>query len=85
MDLARKPLNGEKTHPLSAHALGELRRVVARPVPRSQINAGVIDRLMREDLVVIENLASPFPSHHGRKIAHVLATLAGAERAKAGE
>jgi len=76
------PLNGTKTHPLSTHALGELRRTVDRPVPVSQINPGVIDRLLREQLVVIEELTSPFPSHRGRKVAHVLATLAGAARAQ---
>lgn len=80
MDLASEPLNGEKTHPLSDHALSELRRVVQRPVPRSQINPGVIGRLLRDDLVVIELLTSPFPSHRGRKVAHVLATRAGAAR-----
>jgi hypothetical protein len=46
------------------------------------MNPGVVDRLLRENLVVIEELVSPFPSHHGKRIAHVLATLAGADRAK---
>lgn len=69
-------------NPLSAHALGQLRLTVENPVPKSDMNPGVVDRLLRENLVVIENLVSPFPSHHGKKIPHVLATLAGAERAK---
>jgi len=66
--------------PLSPLALATLRRALRAPVPRSEINPGVVDRLHREGLVTVEDFTSPFPSHHGRKIPHVLATLAGAER-----
>lgn len=67
---------------LSTHALTALRRAVRAPVPRSDLNPGVVALLRREGLVTVEDLQSPFPSHHGRKIPHVLATLAGAEQAK---
>jgi len=51
MNRIGKPLNGEKTHPLSEHALRVLRRIEGAPVPRYLINPGVRDRLLRESLV----------------------------------
>ena len=48
------PLNGTKTHPLSQHALGVLQRLSRYPIPRSEINPGVIDRLSREDLIELK-------------------------------
>jgi hypothetical protein len=68
--------------PLSNHALDALRRAVKAPVPRSEINPGVVSLLRRLGLATVKDLQSPFPSHHGRKIPHVLATLAGAERVR---
>ncbi|BBF92385.1 hypothetical protein [Blastochloris tepida] len=53
------PLNGEKTHPLSEHALGVLRRLRDRgPVEAYQINPGVRNRLTRGPEA--EWLAAPF-------------------------
>lgn len=49
----RTPLNGTKTHPLSAHALTVLERIGEREQPCFTINPGVINRLMRDDLVTI--------------------------------
>lgn len=46
-----KPLNGERTHPLSKHAIGVLSDLLVRgPLPGYQINPGVRDRFRREDL-----------------------------------
>lgn len=72
-----KPLNGEKTHPLSAHALAELRNIECQPVPRCAINPGVANRLKRESLVRSEMLPSPFKTHKGRDIEHLVITDAG--------
>lgn len=46
----RRPLNGQKTHPLSKHALGVLRDLARGPVPGYEINPGVRDRLSRGGL-----------------------------------
>lgn len=48
----RKPLNGEKTHPLKPGSIRVLERLLCKgPQPRHEINPGVRDRLHREDLV----------------------------------
>lgn len=46
----RLPLNGTKTHPLSAHAIGVLRRLARQSMFGCEINPGVRDRLWREGL-----------------------------------
>lgn len=46
----RTPLNGRKTHPLSEHALDVLESLANGRIESYRINAGVINRLMREDL-----------------------------------
>lgn len=53
MDVSKLPLNGTKTHPLTAHALGCLAEIARHDVPVYQVNPGVANRLMREDLVEI--------------------------------
>jgi len=45
-----KPLYGEKTHPLTPHAIGILRRLLSHPMPRHEINPGVNNRFEREAL-----------------------------------
>jgi hypothetical protein len=75
-----RPLHGEKTHPLSEHALAELRGLMLAPEPTCGINPGVVNRLRREDLARIVELPSPFPTHKGRKIAHLEITDAGRAR-----
>lgn len=72
-----KPLNGEKTHPISAHALAELRHINREPVPSSAVNPGVHNRLLREELVKVVMLPSPFVTHKGRRVAHLEITDAG--------
>jgi hypothetical protein len=71
------PLNGSKTHPLSAHALAELANIAEVPLPRAGINPGVINRLSREALVETVDLPSPFKTHKGRKVPHCQITAAG--------
>lgn len=71
------PLNGTKTHPLSSAALADLAMIGQSRRPSQSINPGVVNRLMREDLVETVQLASPYPSHKGRTIAHLQITDAG--------
>lgn len=61
----RLPLNGTKTHPLTKHALAVLERMVHAPIPKAEVNAGVQDRLLREDLVEWVNLPSPYKTKPG--------------------
>ncbi|KYK44534.1 hypothetical protein A1D31_14135 [Bradyrhizobium liaoningense] len=71
------PLNGTKTHPLSAHAINVLRSLARCPDPAQEINPGVGNRLMRESLVEIVNLPSPYKKHRGAVIPHYQITDAG--------
>lgn len=71
------PLNGEKMHRLSAHALGVLDGLSRNPIARQLINAGVCARL--EDGALAEQvfLPSPFARHGGKNIPHLAITEAG--------
>jgi hypothetical protein len=72
-----KPLNGTKTHPLSAAARIVLGDICVKPVPRSAVNPGVANRLEREALVEEVQLPSPFKAHKGGTCAHLRITEAG--------
>lgn len=72
-----KPLNGTKTHPLSEYALERLREIGQRPRPSMSLNPGVIDRLLRGELVEIVQLPSPFKKHDGKNCSHLKITEAG--------
>ena len=74
------PLNGTRTHPLTEHALAELRDIANRPVPRQAVNPGVANRLLREHLVAEVMLPSPFQTHKGKSIAHLQITADGRAR-----
>lgn len=74
------PLNGTKTHPLSAHAIAELKDIALRPVPCCSVNPGVQNRLRREQLVEIVALPSPFKTHKGGNAPHLQITQAGRDR-----
>lgn len=78
--MSKRPLNGTKTHPLSAFAIRELRDIGQSPVPRQTLNPGVINRLEREDLVEHVSLPSPYKVHKGRDIAFVKISPAGRNR-----
>lgn len=75
-----RPLNGTKTHPLSKHALDQLASIGRGATPCSDVNPGVIDRLLREALVEIVQLPSPFVWHRGKLINHLQITDAGRAR-----
>jgi len=72
-----KPLNGEKTHPLSAHAVTVLRSLERTSRPKYEINPGVVNRLLREQLV--ELVDRPTPDLRGRRV-HVRLTVEGRRR-----
>jgi len=83
-DPPRTPLHGTKTHPLSEIARGELADIALAPVPCQGVNPGVANRLLREDLVELVDLPSPFPTHKGKKIQHLKITDAGRRALAAG-
>lgn len=72
-----KPLNGTKTHPLSDHALFCLRCIAEYPRPKQDINPGVVNRLLRGELIEIVDLPSPFKTHNRRPISHARITELG--------
>lgn len=75
------PLNGTRTHPLSEAALDALRSLDSDgPAPTQQFNPGVVDRLLREELVRIVDRPSPYKTHKGRPIAHLEIAEAGRAR-----
>jgi hypothetical protein len=73
------PLNGTKTHPLTQHAYAALELLERGPIPTREINAGVVNRLQREDLVEIVQLPNPYPTSRKRSptIDHMMITEAG--------
>lgn len=71
------PLNGTKTRPLSEHARAVLKDVAQSPAPRSSLNPGVVNRLLRESLVEEVSLPSPFKAHKGAAVDHLQITSAG--------
>lgn len=46
-------------------------------MPAQEINPGVVNRLLREDLVEWVELRSPYATHKGRSIPHLKASAAG--------
>lgn len=69
--------------PLSEHALAELRDIVTKPVPSCGVNPGVIAKLLREGLVEVVELPSPFLTHQMAGIkttSHLKATATGRAR-----
>lgn len=74
----RKPLNGEKTRPLSGHGINALRHLKDfGPTPAQRFNPGVVNRLLREGLAAIVRAISPYATHKGRYIEHLKITDAG--------
>jgi hypothetical protein len=76
------PLNGTKTHPLTLFALNVLREIAKTPAPVMTINAGVVNRLMRENLAEIVSLPSPYKKHKGGNCDHLQITDEGLKRLK---
>lgn len=77
------PSFGVKTHPLTPHALDalvDLHELGAKPA--QELNSGLINRLLRESLIVLEERLSPYRSHKaGTKIQRVVLTAEGKARA----
>ncbi len=71
------PLNGTKTYPLSEHARIVLAAIANAPQASHTVNPGVINRLMRESLVTVEQMPSPFKAHSGGNCAFLCITAAG--------
>lgn len=78
-----KPLNGEKTHPLTAHAIAALVDLSHGPKPRQELNPGIADRLLRGGLVESALLVSQYKTHGGKRIEHLRLTKAGHDAALA--
>ena len=75
-----KPLNGEKTHPLSDHAKGVLRALSRDAVLTLDINPGVQNRLLREDLARYVGGYSPYAKDRGRWRDELFMTITDAGR-----
>lgn len=78
-----KPLNGERTHPLTAHAIATLVDLSHGPKPSQEFNPGVVNRLLRGELVDFTFLVSPYKTHAGKKIEFLRLTKLGHEIALA--
>lgn len=75
-----QPLNGNKTHPLTDFAKAALSQIAKKPVPRQEINPGVVNRLLQESLVELIELPSPYKKNKGEKIAFLKITRLGIAR-----
>jgi hypothetical protein len=80
--VAGKPLNGEKTHPLSDHAWGVLEELLRGPMKRFLINPGVINRLDREGLIEPCEVVHAPPRGKLRKLSAIRITDAGRAKLK---
>lgn len=78
-----KPLNGEKTHPLTPAAIAALVDLSRGPKPRQELNPGVANRLLRGELVESCLLVSPYKTHRGARIEFLRITKAGHDAAMA--
>jgi hypothetical protein len=80
-----KPLNGEKTHPLTAHAIAALVALSRGPKPRREVNPGLANRLLRGALVESVFLPSPYKNQATVKIEYLRLTKAGHDTALASQ
>lgn len=63
------------TKPRSSFALDALRRISKAPVPTQEFNPGVVHKLVRENAARIESLPSPYATHKGANIEHLVLVL----------
>lgn len=63
--------------PLSEHAITELGSLSCGPLPTSTVNPGVVRRLTLDGLAAIEERRSPFKTHRGRNVSHLVITPEG--------
>ncbi|USN15348.1 hypothetical protein KIKIMORA_02020 [Brevundimonas phage vB_BpoS-Kikimora] len=68
--------------PLTAHAREVLRDLDRKEQPAQAFNPGVIDRLLRGELITIEPRPSPYMTHRGRNIPFAVIAEAGRAEAK---
>lgn len=76
----RAPLNGTRTHPLTDHAVEVMGTLKTRAVPAQEINPGVLNRLLREQLIDLIDKPSPYKTHRGQPISHARLSDMGFER-----
>lgn len=74
-----RSLNGGQTRPLTPAAYAVLARLAMKPIPRSEVNPGIVDRLTRAPtpLVEVVDLPSPFKVHRGGTCPHLRIIEAG--------
>jgi hypothetical protein len=77
VDKSLLPLNGTKTHKLTAFALRVLTVIKNEPIPVHEVNPGVRNRLEREMLVKTIKLPSPYKTHKQKEIPFYAITAAG--------
>jgi len=58
MTTATLPLNGTKTHSLKPASLAVLRKLAVEPLRCHMVNPGVLDRLTRENLAIVQGQAT---------------------------
>lgn len=63
--MTKPPLNGTRTHQLSALARAELMRLLRGPRPRQEFNPGIVNRLLRGELVELVEMPSIYPTRKG--------------------
>lgn len=71
------PLNGARTHPLTAHAHIVLADIANAPMARLAVNPGCANRLLRGGLVEEVYLPNPYKKHNGQNCAFLAITDAG--------
>jgi len=64
-------------NPLTPHARSALAIIAQAPVPSLTVNPGVINRLLRENLIELVQLPSPYKKHKGGNCAFLQITEAG--------
>lgn len=67
-------------NPLSDFALDALRTLARTSRPSQEFNPGVVNKLLREGLVVVQSRPSPYATGRGQPIGFLLITAAGRAR-----
>ena len=72
-------MNGSKYRPLSDVARSILADIAKSPTPCLELNPGVVNRLVGEDLARVVWLPSPYKTHKGREIGFLEITQKGVD------
>lgn len=78
-----KSLNGGETRPLTEASRLALADIANAARVRQSVNPGVADRLLRGGLVESKQLLSPFKTHRGGLVEHLVITTAGLDELRA--